>query len=52
MKTYLITFLNERGFSQQVYIEATNKERALLKFESEYTGSIKYCDEITDEITN
>ena len=48
MKQYLITFITLEGNTQMVYLDAKNKERAILKFESEYTGSIKYCDEVTE----
>lgn len=46
MKTFLITFLTLDGNTQQVYVDAYSKERAILKFESEYQyESIKYCEE-------
>ena len=45
MKKYLITFINENGYTQRVYIDAKNKERAILSFESSYQfASIKYID--------
>ncbi len=46
MNTYLITFITLDGNTNQVYIDAKTKERAILKFESEYTGSVKYIDQI------
>lgn len=46
MKTYKITFLTLDGNTNQVFIDATTKERAILKFESEYQyEAIKYCEE-------
>ena len=35
MKNYLITFVTLDGNEQGVYVSATSKERAILKFESE-----------------
>lgn len=47
MKKFLITFINYAGITQQAHVEATNKERAILKFENTAKdASIKYCDEI------
>jgi hypothetical protein len=49
MRTYLITFITLDGHTNQILIDALSKERAILKFESEYQHeSIKYCDDQTD----
>ena len=46
MNTYKITFVTLDGNTNAVYIDATSKERAILKFESEYQyEAIKYCEE-------
>lgn len=51
MKNYLITFVTLDGNEQGVYISATSKERAILKFESEYEfEAVKSCEEDTDEL--
>jgi len=47
MKTFVITFITEDGNTNQVFVEATSKERAILKFENDYQhASIKYLDEL------
>ena len=47
MKQYKITFLTLDGNTQQVIIEAKDKERAILNFETVYQfEAIKYCEEI------
>jgi hypothetical protein len=47
MKTFKITFLTLYGNTNTVYIDAKNKERAILSFENQYQFvSIKYCDEV------
>ena len=46
MKNYLITFVTLDGNEQGVYVSATSKERAILKFENEYEfEAIKFCEE-------
>ena len=46
MKNYLITFVTLDGNEQGVYVSATSKERAILKFESEYEfEAVKFCEE-------
>lgn len=46
MKTFKITFLTLDGNTQEIYMDALNKERAILRFENEYQfASIKYCEE-------
>ena len=51
MKNYLITFVTLDGNEQGVYVSATSKERAILKFESEYEfEAVKFCEEDTAEL--
>lgn len=51
MKNYLITFVTLDGNEQSIYVSAASKERAILKFESEYEfEAVKYCEEDTDEL--
>lgn len=46
MQQFKITFLTLDGNTQQVFIDAQNKERAILKFESDFQHeAIKYCEE-------
>lgn len=46
MKTYKITFVTLDGNVQQIFVDAQNKERAILKFENEYQHeAVKYCEE-------
>ena len=51
MKNYLITFVTLDGNEQGVYVSATSKERAILKFESEYEfEAVESCEEDTAEL--
>ena len=51
MKNYLITFVTLDGNEQGIYVSATSKERAILKFEGEYEfDAVKFCEEDTAEI--
>lgn len=51
MKNYLITFVTLDGNEQGVYVSAYSKERAILKFESEYEfEAVKFCEEDNAEI--
>jgi hypothetical protein len=50
MKNYLITFITLDGNEQRVYVSEISKERAILKFESEYEfEAVKFCEEDTGE---
>ena len=51
MKNYLIIFVTLDNDEQGVYVSETSKERAILKFESEYEfQAVKLCEEDTSEI--
>jgi len=48
MENYLITFVTLDGNEQSVYVSATSKEKAILKFESEYEfEAVKFCEKDT-----
>ena len=51
MKNYLITFVSLDGNEQYVYIQSDSKEKAILKFKSEYCHkAVKFCEEDNAEI--
>jgi hypothetical protein len=51
MANYFITFVTLDGNENSVIVTAASKERAILKFESEYEfEAVKYCEEDTAEI--
>jgi len=51
MKNYLITFVTLDGHEQSVFVSASSKEKAILKFESEYEfEAVKFCEEDISDI--